>query len=76
MVIFEDAEACIAGVKAQLRTFQEETRKRNDRGEIGTRQLDRGRAGDPNAVRRERETIVRTVISALRQVRAESVKPL
>lgn len=72
MVIFENAEACIAGVETQMRTFQEETRKRDDRGEIGTRQFDRGRAGVLNTVRGERETIVRTVISALLEVHEQS----
>ena len=68
MVIFENTEACIACVEAQMRTFWEETRKRNDRGEIGARQLDRGRAGVLSTVRGERETIVRPVISELRHL--------
>jgi len=74
-VICENTDLCITGTKAQMMMFQEETREKSGREEMGTRQFDRGQAGASNTVRGERETIVRPVISELPEVREESVKP-
>ena len=74
-VICENTDLCITGSKAQMMMFQEETREKSGRGEMGTRQSDRGQAGASNTVRGERETSVRTVISELPEVREASVKP-
>jgi len=67
-VICESTDLCITGAKAQRMMFQEETRENSGRGEMGTRQLDRGQAGVSNTARGERETSARTVISESRQV--------
>lgn len=64
----------MAGAGAWLRIFHEETGKGSDREEMGKRQLGRGRGGVPNTVPGERETFVRTDLSALLEIRAESPK--